>query len=206
MYFLITIGDFILEQMRLNLAKKDYQRVVIVSKKIAQKFLLEKENQDLKLRFFDLMIQHALFENDYLSVSKYYSQIYNTEQVKSDETVWKGVLENIILFASLSPFDNEQSDLVQRLNLDQNLRSLPLYQQYLKCFVTNELMRWPKIQEIYGPTFHQKPCFDNSEKGVKRFSDLHKRVIEHVYFFNLEYSCYCKMLFPYQCQEIDTTS
>jgi len=37
--------DFILEQMRLTLAKKDYTRMQIISKKINTKFFAENEQQ-----------------------------------------------------------------------------------------------------------------------------------------------------------------
>ena len=48
----------------------------------------------------------------------------------------------------------------------------------LKCFTTQELMRWPGIQGIYGETLRATSVF-GPESG-KRWEDLHTRVIEHV--------------------------
>ncbi|KAJ3200285.1 26S proteasome non-ATPase regulatory subunit 12, partial [Clydaea vesicula] len=83
--------DFILEQMRLTLAKLDYVRVMIISKKINSKYFQDVANEDLKLRFNDLMIQHALYEDNYLSVCKYYSSTYDSPSIKADDKKWKPV-------------------------------------------------------------------------------------------------------------------
>jgi 26S proteasome regulatory subunit N5 len=75
-----------------------------------------------------------------------------------------------------------------------------IFSDLLKCFVTKELMRWPGIEEMYGPTLRQSPVFaSSSELGKKtgtktegkkpeeienpgewRWEQLHKRVVEHV--------------------------
>lgn len=44
--------ELILEQIRLCLAKKDYIRTQIISKKINTKFFEDEGTQDLKLKFY----------------------------------------------------------------------------------------------------------------------------------------------------------
>jgi 26S proteasome regulatory subunit N5 len=44
--------ELILEQMRLCLAKKDYIRTQIISKKINTKFFDDDNTQDLKLKYY----------------------------------------------------------------------------------------------------------------------------------------------------------
>ncbi|ORZ15370.1 PCI domain-domain-containing protein [Absidia repens] len=172
--------DFILEQMRLCLAKHDYIRTQIISKKINTKFFQEKENEDLKLRFYDLMIQHALHEDQYLNVHKYYKQIYDSESIQQDDAKWKHALERIILFAVLSPYDNEQSDLLHRIYQDQKLADIPLYHAFAKCFISIELMRWTQIEQTYGEALQQIETFNQAtDEGQKRWKELHNRVIEH---------------------------
>lgn len=51
--------------------------------------------------------------------------------------------------------------------------------ELIKCFVTNELMRWPKIEEIYGSTLKETSIFSSDEAGQKQWNELHNRVIEH---------------------------
>lgn len=70
----------------------------------------------------------------------------------------------------------------------------------VKCFVTNELMRWPGIESLYGQTLRQSPVFASEttlgkktgskaegkkaeeieRPGDYRWEELHKRVVEHV--------------------------
>lgn len=51
----------------------------------------------------------------------------------------------------------------------------------MKCFVTRELMRWPSIESVYGPTLQGTDVFEEKTlAGRKRWEDLHTRVIEHV--------------------------
>jgi 26S proteasome regulatory subunit N5 len=50
--------EFILEQMRLCLAKQDLVRTQIISKKINTKFFNDAEQQDLKLKYYNLMVSH----------------------------------------------------------------------------------------------------------------------------------------------------
>lgn len=49
--------EFILEQMRLCLAKQDLVRTQIISKKINTKFFNDSEHQDLKLKYYYLMVR-----------------------------------------------------------------------------------------------------------------------------------------------------
>lgn len=83
--------EFILEQIRLCLLKRDYVRANIISKKINIRYFKETEVQDLKLRYYDLMIDYSLHENEYLSVCKHYRQIYDTPVVKADPAQAKRV-------------------------------------------------------------------------------------------------------------------
>jgi 26S proteasome regulatory subunit N5 len=83
--------DFILEQFRLCLAKKDYTRAQIISRKISVKFFEDKEQADLKIRFYKLMIQLSLATNDYLKICKNYRSLYDTPSILEDEKQWKEV-------------------------------------------------------------------------------------------------------------------
>ncbi|KAJ3336519.1 26S proteasome non-ATPase regulatory subunit 12 [Gonapodya sp. JEL0774] len=172
--------DFILEQMRLSLLKRDFTRLQIISRKISIKYFDDVANEDLKLRFYEIMIQHALHEENFLNATKYYRQVYNSKTVKDDDAKWTEVLKNVVFFIVLSPYDNEQSDLIHRIDEDVKLAQLPVYKEFLKNFITHELMRWPKIVEIYSADVRNSYVFDaKTEDGKKRWDFLHKRVIEH---------------------------
>lgn len=63
--------DFLLEQVRLCLDNKDYIRAQIMSNKITRKTLNEPDLQDLKLRFYYLMIRFYANDSNYLEICKY---------------------------------------------------------------------------------------------------------------------------------------
>ncbi|KAI8911773.1 hypothetical protein EDD86DRAFT_188772 [Gorgonomyces haynaldii] len=172
--------DFILEQIRLALAKSDYVRAQIISRKISVKFFEDPQNEDLKIRFYRLMIQHAIYSDHFLKATEHHRQLLNTKAIKEDQVKWRETLTFTVLFIVLSPFDNQQSDLIHRIHQDPSLEQLPLIKGLLESFITPELVRWTKINEIYGPTLKQTTIFDpKTEQGQKRYKTLHQRIVEH---------------------------
>ena len=118
--------DFILEQMRLCLAKKDFVRAQIISRKISTKFFDDVANHDLKIRFYELMIQRSLHAGEHLNTCKYYYHLYETPSIRENEKKWSEILKNVVFFVILSPFDNEQWDLIHRIYEDPNLAKIPI--------------------------------------------------------------------------------
>ncbi|KAF9076087.1 PCI domain-containing protein [Rhodocollybia butyracea] len=181
--------EFILEQMRLlitvarqkdDAAKEggdaEWAKARVGGRKVNEGFLKEPENEDLKLKFYDLMIQHALHRSAYLDVAKYYHKVWETPSIKEDvKDKGKSALEHIVYYIVLSPHDNEQSDMLNRIYINPELEKLQLHYNLVKCFVTRELMRWPGIVELYGEFLRSTPVFSIE----KRWEDMHTRVIEH---------------------------
>lgn len=189
--------DFILEQMRLLRIQKDWEKMAIVSKKINSKWLAEPENEDLKLRFYALMITYALKLSRYLDLCKYYRSIHESKSIQADPSKSLAALRNAVYFVILAPHDNEQSDLLHRIAKEEDeLKKIEAVYDLVKCFTTPELMRWPGIQELYGPVLRKSkvfgpkgsPGFDGdieddpdeaADPGEARWQELHKRVVEH---------------------------
>ncbi|KAJ7293085.1 hypothetical protein C8J57DRAFT_1268083 [Mycena rebaudengoi] len=188
--------EFILEQMRLLIVvarlkdaeldkngkevlgggESEWVKVRVGGRKINEEFLKEKENEDLKLKYYDLMIQHALHSSAYLDVAKYYYKVWETPSIKEDENdKGKSALEHIVYYIVLASHNNEQSDMLHHLFVDPALAKLELHYNLVKCFTTTELMRWPGIETLYGEFLHKTPVFS----AEKRWEDLHTRVIEH---------------------------
>ncbi|KAJ6621119.1 PCI domain-containing protein [Mycena sp. CBHHK59/15] len=188
--------EFILEQMRLLIAvarlkdaeldkngkevlgggEAEWVKVRVGGRKINEEFLKEKDNEDLKLKYYDLMIQHALHSTAYLDVAKYYYKVWETPSIKEDESdKGKVALEHIVYYIVLASHSNEQSDMLHHLFADPALIKLELHYNLVKCFTTRELMRWPGIETIYGEFLRKTPVFSTE----KRWEDLHTRVIEH---------------------------
>lgn len=127
--------EFILEQLRLTLGKQDYVRAAIVAGKVNRKHL--PEMPAYKVRFFELMTILHRHDTNALELVKDYHAIYLTHASRSseaeedggeasdDDTKWKEALQNTVLFLALSPYGNEQQDLLHRVSADSNLDKLP---------------------------------------------------------------------------------
>jgi len=142
--------DFILEQMRLLKAQDDWEKMAIVSKRINLKWLGDKEHevrssfplscsprrrrpradpplaasQDLKLRYYALMILYGLWTEKYLEVAKHYRAVYETSSIAESAESASAVLRNVVYFLVLAPYDNEQSDLLNRVYKDDRLKEM----------------------------------------------------------------------------------
>ena len=56
-------------------------------------------------------------------------------------------LRHVVLYCALSPYDNEQSDLLHRIKEDKNLEELPVFEQLVKLFTTPEIINWTELGE-----------------------------------------------------------
>ncbi|KAL5018614.1 hypothetical protein ScPMuIL_004336 [Solemya velum] len=178
--------EFILEQMRLCMAKKDYIRTQIISKKINTKFFDDAGTTELKLKYYQLMIELDEHEGSYLSICKHYRAIYETPEIKENPEKMKEALRYVVLYLILSPYDNEQSDLTHRVLEDKNL-DMPIYKELLKCFTTPEIINWKNLCQVYeselkfgSPGTPATHVFNTKlEGGAKRWQDLKNRVVEN---------------------------
>lgn len=120
--------EFILEQMRLTLAKQDYVRAAIVAGKVSRKHLKEENMEEYKVKFFQLMTIYHRHDKNALELAKDYHAIYSTPYVLADEAKWIDALQSTVVFLALSAYDNDQQDMLNRINLDTNLEKLPACQ------------------------------------------------------------------------------
>ncbi|KAF8756179.1 motif in proteasome subunits, Int-6, Nip-1 and TRIP-15 [Rhizoctonia solani] len=186
--------EFLLEQMRLLVlvanmkarpvrakrAKPSGSRSGLEAGKVNEGFLKEAENEDLKLKYYELMIKYALHNASYLDAAKHYYKVWETPSIKAEtEGRGRSTLEYIVYYVVLASHSNEQSDMLHRLYNDPELAKLDLQYNLAKCFVTRELMRWPGIEGLYGAQLRETSVFGRAKDGEKRWEDLHMRVIEH---------------------------
>lgn len=172
--------EYLLEQVRLCLDKKDYIRAQILSKKVNKNVFKEEEYQDLKLKFYQEMIRFYTHERKYLDICKSYMSIYDTPKTLQDENQWKINLQLAIVFVILAPHDNEQSDLMGRISNDKNLKYLPLYKDLLKKFMTQEIFDWSEFEKTYRSEFEKYPIFNEKVDGKNvAWQDLRTRVVQH---------------------------
>jgi len=172
--------EYILNQMRLVLLKKDYIRTQIISKKLNPKLLEVEDFQDLKVQYYEYMVRYWLHEKKFLEVSKAYLAIYNTPVTQADESKWKPVLTAHALYLTLAQYCNEQEDMLHKIDTleAKKLDKVPIFQQVVKIFLRKEIAAWPmaKESEIRAhPVFQESP----HEGGSARWDMLRKRVVQH---------------------------
>ncbi|RLN62170.1 hypothetical protein BBJ28_00025553, partial [Nothophytophthora sp. Chile5] len=168
--------EYILEQVRLTLAKKDYVRANILAKKILRRTLEEKDFQECKLKFYHLMIEYDTHENNTLELCRHWLAIFNTEMVKAKEDMWKKALQHATIFVVLSPYSNLQNDLLHTLAREKLTEKVPDFAAVLEKFTTKEIVAFPMAQDA---VLKKHPVFNHVERGADWWGKLHTRVIEH---------------------------
>ena len=161
---------------------------------------------DLKLRYYEQQITLAKHDDKYLDVCKYYRQVLDTESVENNATQLHAVLQRVIYFLLLAPYDNEQSDLLHRINLDSRNAEIPKDAALLKQFTISELMRWPMVEAQYGEHLCSTDIFSKEKdpkdpKAFSRYDALRHRVIEHNVRVVAKY--YTRITFPRLTELLD---
>ena len=76
---------------------------------------------------FRLMIELDQHEGAYLATCKHYRAVLATSAIQEDPIQCRQVLQNVVLYLILAPYDNEQADLTHRVLNDKLLDQLPQY-------------------------------------------------------------------------------
>lgn len=180
--------EFILEQMRLSLLKKDYIRTQIISRKISQKVFDDPTCHELKIKYHKLMVDYYAHSNQHLDIYKCYQSIYMTPAVQADSAQWKEYLKLCVAYVVLAPYSNEQSDLINKLALDKNMNSLPVYKDIVKKFLNVEIINWSdflsSIKDEFASSLAPFKPSHGAIPGVtssvdKLWADLRDRITEH---------------------------
>ncbi|CAG2112556.1 unnamed protein product [Medioppia subpectinata] len=180
--------ELILEQMRFCLAKKDFVRTQIISKKIQTKYFEDPTVQELKFKYYELMIELDQNESSYLSICKHYLAIFNSPAVQENVDKRTNIMKKCVVYIILAPFDNLQNDLINRVKSEKVLQDIPRFLNILKLFTKWELIDWRGIEapliellRTGGPDLEAQTTgvFDKTEAGNKRWTDLKNRVVEH---------------------------
>lgn len=169
---------------------------------------IEKEDDvtDLKLRYYEQQIILAKHEDKYLEVCKHYRQVLDTESVEKNPEQLRAVLQRVIYFILLAPYDNEQSDLLHKIHQDSRNEEVPKEEALLKQFTISELMRWPMVEKQFGQHLCSTDVFSKTEdesdpKAYTRYQALRHRVIEHNVRVVAKY--YTRITFGRLCELLD---
>jgi 26S proteasome regulatory subunit N5 len=170
--------EFILEQMRLTLAKKDYVRSAIVAGKVSRKHLKEDNMEEYKVKFFTLMAELHRHEKDAFALAKDYHSIYSTPSIQKDDAKWKDALQSTVVYLALSPYSNEQQDMMNRVREDANLEKLTSFFSTIKVFLKKEIITYPMATQA---EMEGIPALAEGGKDLAQFwnESFHRRIIQH---------------------------
>jgi len=168
--------EFILEQMRLTLLKQDYIRAAIVAGKINRKVISEEGMEEEKIKFFTLMTKYHTHEKDAFELAKDYHHIYSTSSIQQDDKKWIEALQSTVLFLVLSPYSNEQQDMMNRINLDPKLLQVDTCKGTIKLFLDKEIIAYPTVHQSL---LESLPSFAFGGIATHWREIFHKRIVQH---------------------------
>jgi 26S proteasome regulatory subunit N5 len=143
-------AEFLLDQIRLCLDTGDNVRTELISKKMTAKVLDEELFQDIRVRFYELMIRFHTFRKDHLSIARDFRAIFRTADVQADDARWQPALKRAVVHAVLAPFDKEQQELIALLAAEKKkIGALPAYAKLAACFTTDEIACWPEVRAMF---------------------------------------------------------
>lgn len=106
--------NFILEQIRLNLLRKDYIRTLIQSRKMNKKLLEDDALSASRVRFNVLMLEYYLHEKKTWEAAQCWYDIFNTKTTKAHpDTQLVNSLKATIVFLLLSRFNPDQQEMLR---------------------------------------------------------------------------------------------
>ena len=143
--------SFILYQMKLVLARQDYIRTQILSRKITKRGLAEEGLEALKIQYYGFMVRYYVHEKESMETCRAYQIIYDTINKSSDETkakidadgsARKTAFQNFVLYLLLSPYTQDKVDQLNIIEAmyPRELEAEPLLTKYVRKFLTFELM------------------------------------------------------------------
>jgi len=136
--------------------------------------------QDCKVQFYESMVQYHLgASRNHYEIANCYNHIYESPSIKQNEASFKKYLQLIVLYIILAEHNNEQSDFINRLPKDSNLVKIPVFEQLIKSFLTNEVMDHTTVVNLYRSELIALHPFSDPEEAKRLWEDFGLRLVEH---------------------------
>ncbi|KCV70277.1 hypothetical protein H696_02607 [Fonticula alba] len=83
---------------------------------------------------------------------------------EDDDQQWRQALANMVVFATLAPFDHEQSDMLHRVAAERRLSELPHSPDIIQAFTSSELIVWSQFASKFGEYLSDQHRFGKEAK------------------------------------------
>lgn len=87
---------------------------------------LDKDNQDLKFKYYGLMIRLDQ-DSSFLKTSRHYQAVVDSEVISGTAERRQKMMKCAVIYCILSPYDNEQWDMLNHLSKNKLLEDIPMY-------------------------------------------------------------------------------
>ena len=137
------------------------------------------EIEDLKLRFYKLIVRYHLHEHTWMEIFRAYQSMWDTPCLMADETTRTHTLKCMALYLMLSPFDKDRTEQLHTISKISHLTGLPMYKELTRLFTTQEIFQFGELKAALT-TELQSAAFGFDAKEVElMLSTFHTRVTEH---------------------------
>lgn len=120
-------------------------------------------------------------DTSYLRTSRHYQAIMDSKIVDDIPNRRQQMMVFACLYCILAPYDNEQQDMMLKLDKIKQLDESPICKELLRLFMCKELIDFVAMENSYGKDLLSLDLFDQTKAhGRKCWIELKNRVIEHV--------------------------
>lgn len=171
--------------MKLVLARKDFVRCQIISKKLTPKNLKGEEFEELKVRFFQRVNQYYIHEKLHIQTAKGFQTIFDTISKSKGEAanltdIKKLAFEGFVFYLLISPFSNEQVDLLNIVNTlyARELEQHVVINKFVQRFLASELIPLNE-EEVKAVLIQYEPFKAPTENHSNHFKEFIRQIIQH---------------------------
>ncbi|KRX42005.1 26S proteasome non-ATPase regulatory subunit 12 [Trichinella murrelli] len=166
-----------------------YCEMILCARRSSRKRFLQNfsKHQDLKFKYYKLMILLDLYNKNYVGVSNHYYNLSETETFH-DKSKIVTFLKNAVVYAILAPYSAEQWSTISRISEDGNFDQIPKYKELVQLFIKEEIISWKKdILGVYdklkawsvSSTDYVEEYVESQEHILANLEQLQCRVGEH---------------------------
>lgn len=135
--------------------------------------------QELKLRYYELMVQIHEEKDDLLEICRCYLSMYDTECVKASAEQFIPVLKNACWYLVLSETGPMQVSLLEQVGADGNFEKIGAYKALIADFKSQMPIQWSAFKEKYAAEVQAATHIFAGAKGEARYETLRQRAIQH---------------------------
>jgi len=173
-------AEYILEQIRLNLARKDYIRALIQSRKMNRKALEEEDFVHVKVSFYRMMVEYHRHELDTWEICQCYYKLYESARTLTLPEEEASSLKSCIVHLLLSKYGSQQVDMMHRVKQVVEKFDLPDFSAALTLFTTKEVISSSSVENLRAKLFSHVFSADlDQDVLVPLQKSFRSRVIEH---------------------------